>query len=121
MLRHREPAQIDPAPLETLFRELGPESGTAVIDRALEELAARLARAACCEGPGGAARLRKTVRGLAAISEQLGLHQLAGVARDVGHCADSGDPVALAATRDRLLRLGAAAIGALEPYTRPDR
>ena len=77
-----------------------------VVCRALEELALRLSH---CEGlfrAGQWPELRKNVRSLIAIGEQVGMTALAQVAGDVTICIDRPDPTALAATLSRLLRIG---------------
>jgi hypothetical protein len=106
VLSRDEPARLDRERMQRLFAELGPEAAEEVVTRALEELAVRLAHLDRCRQADDLARLRKTTRGMAAISEQLGMDALARVALDATACVDSGDAVALAAVLARLERLG---------------
>lgn len=106
MLMQDEIVLLDPDRLGELYAQLGEAAAEDVICRAMEEMAVRLA---CCERMYRAeesAGLRKTVRSLAAIADQVGMHALARVARDVGYCVAHGDQNALAATLARLLRIG---------------
>ena len=105
-LTREEPARLNHECLRRLFAELGPEAGEAVVTRALEELAVRLARLGPARAAGDHDTLHKTARGMAAIADQLGMETLARAARDACACAAAGDDVALAAVLARLDRLG---------------
>ncbi len=105
-LTREEPARLNHERLRRLFAELGPEAGEAVVTRALEELAVRLARLGRAQSAGDIDALHRTARGMAAIAEQLGMEALARAARDACACAAAGDAVALAAVLARLDRLG---------------
>lgn len=98
--------RLDPARLDELFVQLGQHAAEDVVCRALEEMAARLSHIERCYRTGNTAEMRKNARSLGAIADQLGMPAMARVARDVTNCADTADPVALAATLSRLLRLG---------------
>ncbi len=113
VLSRQEPALMDHARVSRLFAELGPEAAGAVVTRALEELAVRLARLGRLRRQGDMAYLRKTARGLAAIADELGMAALARVALDVTACVDTGDDVALAAVLSRLERLGERSLPAI--------
>ncbi|MFP4450911.1 MAG: hypothetical protein ACLFP0_08295 [Rhodosalinus sp.] len=113
VLSREEPALMDHARVSRLFAELGPEAAGAVVTRALEELAVRLARLGRLRRQGDMAYLRKTARGLAAIADELGMAALARVALDVTACIDAGDDVALAAVLSRLERLGERSLPAI--------
>ncbi|MFP4569355.1 hypothetical protein [Rhodosalinus sp.] len=113
VLSREEPALMDHARVSRLFAELGPEAAGAVVTRALEELAVRLARLGRLRRQGDMAYLRKTARGLAAIADELGMAALARVALDVTACVDTGDDVALAAVLSRLERLGERSLPAI--------
>ncbi|MFP4404818.1 hypothetical protein [Rhodosalinus sp.] len=113
VLSREEPALMDHARVSRLFAELGPEAAGAVVTRALEELAVRLARLGRLRRQGDMACLRKTARGLAAIADELGMAALARVALDVTACVDTGDDVALAAVLSRLERLGERSLPAI--------
>lgn len=106
LLRQDEPVRLDPGRLEDLYTQLGQHAAEDVVCRALEEMAARLSHIETSFRAGQIEDMRKNARGLGAISDQLGMSMLARVARDVTACADSGDPVAQAATLARLLRIG---------------
>ncbi len=106
LLTQRESVRVDTGRLEELYRHLGEAGAEDVVCRALEDLAARLADIERCYRSGEAADMRRYARSLATISEPIGLQSLARVAGDVIICIDYGDPVALAATLARLLRIG---------------
>lgn len=106
LLRQTETVRLDPDRLDALVSRLGPQAAEDVVSRALDEVSARLAQAELFFGRGDMREMRKCVRGLAAISEQLGMAALSRVARDVAVCGERGDAVALAATLARLVRVG---------------
>jgi len=106
MLSREEPARLDRDRLQELYAELGEGAAENVICRALEEMAVRLAKVERAHRQGDASELRRNARSLAAISDPLGMTLLSRVAADVARCVEAGDPVALAATLARLLRLG---------------
>lgn len=89
-----------------LFAELGEAGAEDVVCRALEELAQRLTEAERQYATAQFLDLRKTVRSLVGIADQVGMRELARSAVHVVDCIDRGDPVALAATLSRLLRVG---------------
>ena len=105
-LTQSEPIGLDPKRLDELYLQLGPSAAEDVVCRALEEMAARLAQIDRSHGARQFDLLFKNARGLSAISEQLGMHLLSQVARDVTYCAGNGDRTALAATLARLMRIG---------------
>jgi len=106
MLSQDERVRLDQDRLGELYAQLGEAGAEDVVCRAMEELAARLAHAARMFRQGHSADLRKNVRSMAAIAEQIGMLLLARVGRDVIACIDAGDTNALAATLARLLRIG---------------
>ena len=97
---------LDAERLEALYLQLGATGAEDVLCRALEEVAARLARAERCWRAGRPADMRKAARGLIAIAEQVGMSLLARVALDVMACIDACEETALDATFCRLLRIG---------------
>jgi len=105
-LRQDEPVWLDRDRLGSLYAELGEGGAEDVVCRAMEEISARLAHAARLFREGARPDLRKNLRSMAAIAEQIGLQTLARVARDVIACIDAGDANAMAATLARLLRIG---------------
>jgi len=106
MLKQDETVRLDPDRLEELYVQLGEAGAEDVVCRALEELAVRLSHTERCYREGREADLHKSARSLVAISEQIGMGTLARAASNVVACVDRGDPVALAATLARLLRIG---------------
>lgn len=92
--------------LETLYLKLGEEGADNVLCRAMEEMAIRLKQSEKMYRAGASRDLRKTVRSLVAIADQIGMQTLSRVAEDVVVCIDSGDWVALGATFARLVRTG---------------
>lgn len=97
---------LDSDRLNDLYAQLGQHAAEDVVCRALEEMAARLTHIDKSYRAGDWEDLRKNARGLGAIADQLGITVLAKVARDVKTCVEMGDPVALAATLARLMRVG---------------
>ncbi|MDX1819853.1 MAG: hypothetical protein R3197_03060 [Paracoccaceae bacterium] len=105
MLTQNERVRLDQDRLADLYLQLGEAGAEDVVCRAMEELAVRLAHAARMYHQGQIPELRKSVRSMAAISEQIGMQMLARVARDVTSCIDAGDANAVAATVARLMRI----------------
>ncbi|MFV0333529.1 MAG: hypothetical protein ACK5JR_05590 [Tropicimonas sp.] len=106
ILQHDEQVRLNPDNLESLYADLGHAGAEAIVCRAMEELALRLADLARLHDAGHLARLARVARSMVAISEQVGLASFARVSGDVALCAQTGDPVALAATLRRLERIG---------------
>lgn len=106
ILTPTERVRLDSDRLGALYAELGEDGAEDMVCRAMEELSARLAHAGRLFRDGQGADLRKNLRSVAAIAEQIGLRMLAQVARDVIGCIDSGDANAMAATLARLMRIG---------------
>lgn len=106
MLMQDERVRLDQDRLGELYAQLGEAGAEDVVCRAMEELAARLTQTARMYRQGQLADLRKSARSIAAIADQIGMHALARVARDVMGCVDTGDSNGLAATLARLLRIG---------------
>lgn len=106
ILAPQETVLLDRDRLGALYEELGEVGAEDVICRAMEELALRLGQAEKLFREGAQEEMLRRVRSLVAIGEQVGMDRLARVAGDVCRCAERGDPVALAATLSRLVRLG---------------
>lgn len=113
LIEMNEPVRLDAGQLGNLYRELGDVGAGEVICRALDEVAQRLTEAEQHYSGGRFLDLRKTTRSLVGISRQMGMPKLARVACDVVGCIDRGDPVALAATLARLLRIGEGSLTAV--------
>ncbi|MBA84361.1 hypothetical protein ACSSNL_05945 [Thalassobius sp. S69A] len=105
-LKPEESVRLDAGRLGDLFYELGEAGAGDVICRAMDELTQRLTEAERQYSTAQFLDLRKTVRSLIGIADQVGMWALATVAGDVVECIDQGDPVALAATIARLMRIG---------------
>jgi len=112
-LRLSEHVQVDHQRLDTLYSEMDPVSAEDMVCRAMEELALRMAqcdrlyRAADMDG------LQKSSKSLIAIADQIGMNVMSRVARDVAGCAQTDNPVALAATMSRLMRTGEESLSAI--------
>ncbi|WP_254054527.1 hypothetical protein [Roseovarius sp. EL26] len=106
VLDHGDFEKFDIDQLEELHQHLGQACADDVICRVLEELATLLSRVERCCREGRRRDMRKHVRILAQLAGQIGLPVVARVARDVMHCIDSEDLVALSATLERLVRTG---------------
>ncbi|MCZ0960012.1 hypothetical protein [Paracoccus benzoatiresistens] len=101
-----EPVRVDSRRVGDIVTELGETAAQNVIGLALEQLA------------GALTATDKAIRGndlpeagrqcdlLARLAWQIGLLSLAGVAMDLGGCADKRDLVALGAIHARLMRVG---------------
>lgn len=113
MLAQKEKVQLDPDRLGELYAQLGQAGAEDVVCRAMEELAVRLSHTERLYRQGLMGDMRKSARSLVAISDQIGMHMLARVAKDVTHCIDDGDGPALAATLTRLLRIGEESLTAI--------
>lgn len=110
VLHPRDTAFFDEATLDALSRELGPGVAENILCRALEDIAARLVQMRREYAEGDDSALRKSVRALIPIAEQVGLPGLSAIGRDVLTCIDRGDGVSIAATLCRLLRSSEMAI-----------
>lgn len=108
-----EPANLDRDKLGALYAQLGALGAEDVVRRAMEELALRLSHAERLYRQADLPGLRKSVRSLVAISEQIGMRKLARVAQDVSNSIDQCDDVALASTLARLLRVGERSLTAI--------
>ena len=108
-----ETVRLDPDRLTTLYAQLGEDGAEDVICRAMEELAVRLTYAERMYRSGQTGDLRKSVRSMAAIAEQIGMNLLARVARDVTAPIDPADDNELAAPLARLLRIGERSLSAV--------
>ena len=108
-----EPANLDQEQLGALYAQLGALGAEDVVRRAMEELALRLSHVERLYRRDELPELRKSVRSLVAIAEQIGMQKVARVAQDVSHCIDQCDDVALASTLARLLRVGERSLTAI--------
>ena len=101
-----EQIRVDGQRLGDIVNELGMMAARDLITRALEQLALTLRAVdlAIASGdlPAGADHAER----LARLAWQIGLLSLAGVAMDLGGCAERRDLASLAAVRARLMRVG---------------
>lgn len=114
VLHPHDTAYFDEDTLNELSRDLGPSVAENILCRALEDMAVRFAQIREEYSAGNERALRKSVRSLIPIADQVGLPTLSSVAQDVLICVDRGEGVALAATLCRLLRSGEMAISCAE-------
>ncbi|WP_347265695.1 hypothetical protein [Paracoccus sp. (in: a-proteobacteria)] len=101
-----EPVRIDAQRLEQIFLELGEDAGTRMVCAALEQLATGLRRTVKAARQESLAEVAAGADRLSRLAWQLGLVSLAGVAVDVGACAEGRNLLGLAATSARLERIG---------------
>jgi hypothetical protein len=106
LLAQNEAVRVDADKLEDLYRQLGDVGAEDVVCRAMEELAVRLAHTERMHRADRQVDMRKSARSIVAIAEQIGMHMLSRVARDVVQCIDDCDPIALAAVLARMIRIG---------------
>ena len=113
LLNPQEPVRLDAGRLGDLYNQLGETDAEDVVCRALEELAQRLGDAEMLYHAAQFVPLRKSVRSLVGIADQVGMPALARSAVHVVDCVDQGDPVALAATLARLMRVAEQSLAAV--------
>lgn len=105
-LRPEGVVHVNKERLDQLYAQLGATGADGVVSRAMEELAVRLAKVESCYKKGQLEEMQKAARSMIAISEQIGMETFASVATDVNKLATLDDGTALAATVDRLMRIG---------------
>lgn len=101
-----EQVTIDRRRLEGIVAELGEPTAAEIIGAALEQLALALSRVNEAAERGNLAAVTCEADRLSRLAWQIGLVTLAGVAIDVGRCAEAREAGALAATSARLQRIG---------------
>lgn len=106
VLRHEEGVRLDPDSLLALYAELGEAGAEAVVCRAMEDLAARLAEMRRLAMANDLQGLSRNAALLSRVAAQVGMTTLSRVGRDVQASAAAGDALGLAATLARLLRIG---------------
>ncbi len=99
--------------LSDLYGRFGDSGAEDVIGRAVEALILRLGKCQRLYQSGQRQDMRRNLRSQIVISEQIGMMSLADAGRNVIHCLDRDDAVALAATLARLLRIGEQSVSAL--------
>jgi hypothetical protein len=101
---------MDAAPLQTLFTALPDHEAEGIVCRALENIAAKLDRLQSARTSGDFAKLAAPAKRLAAIADQIGLTEVALVARHSATASEMKCGVALGATLARLERAFDAAV-----------
>lgn len=101
-----ESVRLDQARIVELENLLGAKTAENVAIRAMEELSSRLAHCEHLFQLENWVDLRKCVRSLIAIGDQIGMTSLAQVSGHVVHAIDAKDVTAIAATFFRLMRIG---------------
>lgn len=112
-IRPTEQVAVDREQLGLLYTQLGEVGAEEVVCRAMEELALRMAQCDRLYRTRDRPGLRKSVQGLVAIADQIGMGVVSRVAQDVVTCIDHGEHIALAATLSRLLRVGERSLNAI--------
>lgn len=112
-IKPKESVDVDQDRLGALYAQLGETSAEDVVCRAMEELALRLSLCERLYRSSSWVELRKSVRSLVAIADQIGMSALSSVAGDVTQCIDDKNDVALAATLGRLMRVGEESLTAI--------
>lgn len=101
-----EPVRVDARRVGDIVNELGESAAQNVIGLALEQLATTLAATDKSVEMGDLAHAVALADRLSRLAWQIGLLSLAGVAMDLGSCAERRDMNALSAVRARLMRVG---------------
>ncbi|MFC3628777.1 hypothetical protein ACFOM8_04895 [Paracoccus angustae] len=101
-----EPVRVDSRRVGDIVTELGETAAQNVIGLALEQLAGALTSADRAIRDADLDEAARQCDLLARLAWQIGLLSLAGVAMDLGCCAERRDPVALGAIHARLMRVG---------------
>lgn len=104
-IRWNEAVAVDQDRLGALYTQMGEAGADDVVCRAMEELALRLAHCNRLYAAQNWQDFRKCTRSLIAIADQIGMNVLSRVARDVTDCVDAQNPIAIAATLARLMRI----------------
>ncbi|GAB4385533.1 MAG: hypothetical protein Kow0045_11450 [Albidovulum sp.] len=105
--------RIDSARMVSLYAELGERGAGQLIERAMEEMSARLTEIQRHADEGDAEALIKSARLLSKMAEQVGMQSFATVAGDVMKAMRAKDGPGLAATLARLQRIGDRSLSAV--------
>ena len=101
-----EPVSVDERRLQDIVNELGEVAAEGLIQLALEQMALAVHALQADARSGNNFATVEQAQRLSRLAWQVGLVSLAGVAVDVGSCAERQDRTALAATSARLHRIG---------------
>jgi hypothetical protein len=113
LIKPTESVNVDQDRLSALYTQLGEASAEDVVCRAMEELALRLSHCDRLFRTSERNELRKSVRSLIAIADQIGMSAVSTVAGHVTDCIDQENNIALAATLGRLIRIGEESLTAI--------
>lgn len=95
---------MDSGPLRTLFATLSDQDAEDIICRALQDIALKLDLLQASRVAGEFAQIVTPAKRMGAIADQIGLTEVALVARHIANAADVRCGVALGATLSRLER-----------------
>lgn len=101
-----EVVHLDHVRIEELERLLGGKDAETVIVKAMEEVATRLTLSERAYYAQDWAALRKAVKSMSAIGEQIGMQSLVRASKNALDAVDSRNHAAMAATFFRLQRIG---------------
>ena len=101
-----EPVSVDERRLQDIVNELGEVAAEGLIQLALEQMALAVHALQADARSGNNFATVEQAQRLSRLAWQVGLVSLAGVAVDVGRCAETRDFPGLAATAGRLRRIG---------------
>ncbi len=101
-----EAVRVNAQRLGDIVNELGEQAAGDVLAAALEQLATGLSDARAAAAAGDMVELVTQAESVARLAWQVGLVSLAGVAVDVGTCAERRDQTGLGATLARMMRVG---------------
>lgn len=107
----RERVEEDPEPIVAIYRDLGSESATAVVQRALSDLGLALAVLADAMARRDLGDVRPALRRVDGMADSLGFVTLGLVCADLRRCLDQGEATAVAAVWARLCRVAEVALG----------
>lgn len=110
VLAPNDAVHLDQKQLANLYVKMGPTQAEEVVCRAMEELARRLSNLEALNAKGQFENVSKAARRLVGIAEQIGLVDLANVARHVESCFLRPDRVAQFAVLNRLYRVADASL-----------
>ncbi|MEM7613789.1 MAG: hypothetical protein AAF813_08005 [Pseudomonadota bacterium] len=112
---------LDTTALLRLEVALGATRSREVLTQACCEIIEKLTHVECCVANGDFEKAARYARGIASLSGEIGLVEFSQAARGAADSLKSGDPVAIAATTDRMTRLGEVSLDTLlHPVTTED-
>lgn len=110
VLTPRETVREDIQPLVAMYRNLGSDSASAVVNRSISDLGIELAGIADQMILHDLGRVAQPLARVQLLAETLGFVTLALVAADLRACLRRGDPTAIAAVWARLCRVAEKAL-----------